>query len=127
METLERIEKAKLWDKRTPIECYRSLTRQEQTAFNAFFRGAWRNLQLSWRADTEKFLPPSFGKAECEWVALEFWKYKLTGLRFIEWHEEPPKIAGSVFVSVKIVVTDDGLEAYEQSSATPIALPQGEI
>lgn len=116
----ERAEKAKKWDGRSPTERYESLTLQEQTAFNAFFRGAMSNLQISWRSDTEQLTPTSFGKAECEWVPIEFWKYKLTGLRLIEWHEEKPMVAlgmapGSVFVKVKISVTADGMEAYDKA------------
>ena len=114
----ERAEKAKTWDPRTPSERYDGLTQQEKTAFRAFFRGGRCDLQMSWRADIEKFLSPSFGKSECEWVPIEFWKYKLTGLRFIEWREEPPRVAlgmhaGGVVIPVTITVLADGLEAYE--------------
>ena len=120
MENEERAARAAEWDNRTPPERYNSLTQQEKTAFNAFLRGAWPEIQIAWRADTGKFTPISFGKAECEWVPIEFWKYKLTGLRFVEWKEEPPKAAlgmtaGSVFVKARISVTDDGLQAYDEA------------
>lgn len=113
----ERMERAQVWDSRTPKERFNSLTQQEQTAFCAFFCGG-RNPQLAWRADTEKLTPIKFGKAECEWVSYDFWRYKLPGLRFITYLESAPKPAlgmapGSVFIEVSITVTDDGFDAYE--------------
>jgi len=113
----ERYERAKEWDKRTPQERYDSLSRQEQTAFSAFFQRS-RPPQIAWRADTEKLTPISFGKAECEWVPLDFWRYKLPGLRFIKWSEDPPLPAlgmspGSVFIKTHIEILPDGWAAYE--------------
>lgn len=114
----ERAEKARSWDPRTPAERHASLTGGEQDAFFAFFHSASRTLQISWCADRNHYMCGGFGKAECEWVPIEFWKYKLTGLRFIEWREEPPRVAlgmraGSVVIPVTITILADGREAYE--------------
>lgn len=114
----ERMRAAVKKDPRSPAERYGTLTRQERIAFNAFFRGAGSSIQLCWDAKTEKLLPVSFGKAECEWVPIVFWKYKLPGLRLTFWTEDDPKQAlgmhtGSVFITAHITVTPDGYAAYD--------------
>jgi hypothetical protein len=113
----ERLLAARKTDPRSPVERYNTLTRKERTAFNAFFRGALGNIQICWDAKTESILPISFGKAECEWVPIGFWKYKLPGLRLATWTESDPKVAlglatGSVFTHANITITPDGHAAY---------------
>jgi hypothetical protein len=109
---------AKMWDSRTPLERFRSLDRQEQSAFLALFAGARRTLQGAWRADTGKQVPISFGKAECGWPDFDLWRFKLPGLRLTTYEEGPRRAAlgmspGSVVWSIYIDVTDDGKEARE--------------
>lgn len=115
----ERLEQIRAkWDTRTPLERLNSLSQKEQTAFLAFFAGARRTLQGSWRADTGTAIRPSFGKAECEWVDFDLWRYKLPGLRLTTYEEGPRKVAlgmspGSVFWEIHIGATEDGREARE--------------
>lgn len=109
----ERAAAAKEWDSRTPLERFESLSQQEQSAFLALFAGGRRELQGSWRADTGKQIPISFGKAECEWVDFDFWRCKLPGLRLTTYEEGPRQVAlgmspGSVFWKIYISVTEDG-------------------
>jgi hypothetical protein len=109
------------WDSRTPLERLESLTKKERRAFIALFYGGRGSLQGSWRADTEKEIAPSFGKAECEWVDFSLWRSKLPGLRLTTYEEGHRRCAlgmspGSVVWDISIGVTDDGLEAYEEYS-----------
>jgi hypothetical protein len=107
------------WDSRSPLERLLSLTRQEQTAFLAFFCGGFRgNMQGAWRADTGKQIPISFGKAECEWPDFDLWRFKLPGLRLTTFEEGARRCAlgmtaGSVVWPITIRVTEDGHEARE--------------
>lgn len=114
----ERDEATKRWDPRTPLERLESLPKDEQTAFLALFAGARSLLQGSWRADTGTAFKPSFGKAECEWVSPDLWRYRLPGLRLANYEEGPRRVAlgmspGSVVWDVHIHVTDEGREARE--------------
>lgn len=114
----ERAEKAAKWDQRTPLERFQSLTSQEKTAFLALFAGARRTLQGAWSSDGERLIPISFGKAECEWVSFDLWRYKLPGLRLTTYSEGDRRVAlgmapGSVVWDIYIGVTDDGREARE--------------
>lgn len=114
----ERAEAVAKWDSRTPLERLESLARQEQRAFIALFHGGRGVLQGAWRADTDKELPPKFGKAECEWADFNLWRCKLPGLRLTTYEEGPRRCAlgmspGSVVWDITISITDDGHEAYE--------------
>lgn len=113
----ERAEKVTLWDPRTPMERLQSLTHQELTAFLALFAGARGTLQGAWTSDGERLIRISFGKAECEWVSFDLWRYKLPGLRLTTYSEGERRAAlgmapGSVVWDIHIGVTDDGREAW---------------
>lgn len=100
-------------------EIYNEMTRAEQTAFNAFFRGAKSRVQIAIRGDTGETIPPSFGKAECEWVPFyETWRDKFPSLGLTTFEESEPKlglgmVAGSTITYATITVTDAGFDAYE--------------
>ena len=116
MTEAERAEKAKVWDARTPLQRLKSLSTKEQNAFLALFAGGRCNLQGAYRADTGQTIPVSFGKAECEWVDFDLWRYKLPGLRLTNYSEGPRRVAlgmapGSVVWDITIEVTEDGWEA----------------
>lgn len=113
----ERAEAAKDWDPRTPLERLESLSSGEQSAFLALWAGARRKLQGSWTPERGLGLP-SFGKAECEWVNFDLWRYKLPGLRLTNYEEGRRRVAlgmmpGSVVWDILISLTDDGIEARE--------------
>jgi hypothetical protein len=126
----ERAEKAKAWDARTPHERLMSLTQQERTAFLAFFAGARGNLQGAWSPEIG-LIPIKFGKAECEWPSFDLWRYKLPGLRLVNYEEGPRRVAlgmspGSVVWDVRIWPTDDGFEARETYWANIKAMRKGD-
>lgn len=117
MNEYERMEEAKKWDPRTPLERFDSLSPQEQSAFLAFFARSRCILQGSWSPD-RGLSHVSFGKAECEWVGLDFWRYKLPGLRLTNYQEGPRRPAlgmtpGSVVWEIYIQPLDDGYAARE--------------
>jgi hypothetical protein len=104
----------------TPLEELNTLTRTERTAFLAFFAGARSNLFGSRCGDTGQERPPSFGKAECEWVDdwRDFWGRKLVELGFVTFEETEPReakgmIAGSTCWDIYIRVTEKGFQARE--------------
>lgn len=98
---------------------YETMTREERTAFNAFFRGARSRIQIAVRGDTGEMIRPSFGKAECEWVPFyETWRDKFPALGLTTFEETEPKPAlgmadGSTITYATITVTDAGFDAYE--------------
>jgi len=123
MECEERKIREAQWDDRTPLDRFLSLPMKERTAFLAFFAGARCNLQGSWQADKNLARTPSFGKAECEWVDFDFWRYKLPGLRLTTYAEGEPRCAlgmvpGSVVWDITIGVTEDGWAARDAYLAT---------
>lgn len=113
----DRAEREAKWDSRKPLERFESLTHQEQSAFIALFAGGRTHLQGAWSPERGAF-HISFGKAECEWVGMDFWRYKLPGLRLTNYEEGPRRCAlgmavGSVVWDIYITVTEDGRQARE--------------
>jgi hypothetical protein len=81
------------------VKEYDSLTRQERTAWDAFFRGASPVVSLN---------NPRFGKAECEWVDfIEFWLTKLVNLGWVSISHDGDNY-------IKIEVTENGWDIRDK-------------
>ena len=87
------------------LKDYDSLPRNERTAYDAFFRGAWANVT---KYKDREFV--MFGKAECEWVDFDkVWLGKFIDFEWLAYDQ----IDNGDYIEYTFEVTDKGWSIKE--------------